>query len=244
MLKEDRPLVLALLAIAAALLLNVAAPLPVASNRQDKTTKTSTEEEPANVADWLHSAGFWEALFTGFIAIFAFYQISEARKGTQRQLRAYIHVTPNFIRSFDVATFPAISAKIENTGQTPAYAVRHRMQIELLPEPPQPGASLPDLRVNYAPPMVVHPNSQPYTISSVAERRFTGAEITQIRAGSHRIYVYGEVLYRDAFFHQHWTRFCSCIVADSATLVKLTNSYGPSNLKITFQIAPMGNDAD
>jgi hypothetical protein len=132
---------------------------------------------------------------------------------------------------------------MRNVGQTPAYSVTQRSEIALFPHPLPPKHRFPAVTGEGSPPSVLFPNV-PFNGAKTASQPFSVDEIANIRNRTARIYIFGNIQYRDAFRKRRWTTFAVGVAADDATLAKLTSNYGPSDLKITFQHAPIGNDAN
>jgi hypothetical protein len=162
-----------------------------------------------------------------------------ADETAQRQLRAYVSGTPEFIFSFDETHPPRIRFRIHNSGATPANEVRHRASIAALPGD---DFRLPILTTNFSAPCVLFPNTE-LRGSEEREAPLDPAAIAALREGSACLYCYGEIEYLDAFLHPHTTRFCHEVCADRETMQKLISLYGPDDLKIDFRIAPFGNMA-
>jgi hypothetical protein len=166
--------------------------------------------------------------------------IRSQEDNAKRQLRAYVSALPEFIYAFGENEFPRARFKIHNTGATPAHFVQYRGNVVIVSEPLVVGHRFPELESSFSAPVAAFPNL-PFLGRIQARDRFTKTDIIGVRTGSARIYVYGEVLYIDAFSEVQTTRFCASLAADSATLVKLTSRYEPDDLKIEFEAAPMGN---
>ncbi|HXQ53805.1 MAG TPA: hypothetical protein VN802_22125 [Stellaceae bacterium] len=186
----------------------------------------------------------WLVLMTGFLAAAAFWQGAIARDVARRQLRAYVTGAPLFTFAFDEKTRPAVRVSLTNSGQTPAHHLRERYKVDLLSHPPGPGMNLPIITSEFSAPMVLHPKGEPFFFRAICDRDFTEEEISRIRDGSARIYIYGELIYCDAFNTERHTRFFYSITADAETLRKLTSSYAKEDLFIRYEIAQIGNDAD
>ncbi len=209
----------------------------------------SLKAETVRVVEWFGSidANSWTAFgtivlaaLTVLLARIAWQQFTTSRA----QLRAYVALRPIHISSFDNDNRPIVELCIINTGITPAYRLRHHSQVEIFPHPLPDGFSLPPIRSEWSPPIVVFPNDpSAFTGTHTAGVAFTAEEIASIRAGSHRVYVFGLGVYRDAFGYERWTSYCSSIVADSETLERLTSNWPERNLNVRFETAPIGNDA-
>ena len=165
-----------------------------------------------------------------------------ARDTEKRQLRTYVAGVPKFIFSFDTDSLPRIRFEIKNIGRTPALRMQHRTEINTLPHPYKAGMRLDAPSGEFSPPMVLFPNTE-FFGTKMRAKAFTADEIAAIRDENARIYVYGEIRYVDVFGKQRTTTFCWGVIADAGTRQKLTSSYVPADLSITFEIAPMGNSA-
>jgi hypothetical protein len=100
---------------------------------------------------------------------------------------------------------PIARISIKNTGQTPAFRVIHwgnscfREFPLASPLPPKPPNMRP-LNSILGPGIISTKN---FNIPNP----LTPQEIARLRAGTGAIYVYGEILYRDAFGKEHFTRY-------------------------------------
>jgi hypothetical protein len=164
------------------------------------------------------------------------------RRSARRQLRAYVSAVVDFMFSFDDNHLSSASFTMKNVGQTPAYRLTHRTRIIIAPEPLPQGFKFSKLTGPGSPPIVLFPNV-PFNGTKTADRLFSTSEIASIRENTSRIYIYGEIRYRDVFGRRRWTKFSQFVSADIDTLSKLTSNYGPSDLKITFRHTSVGNDA-
>lgn len=151
-----------------------------------------------------------------------------------RQLRAYISVTCNFIRSFDDKTLASAKFRIRNCGATPAHMVRTVAAVSVFDYPLPESFHFPPITNQPGPSFALFP-AQDMRGESWANRPFTQAEIDELRAGKKRIYIYGTARYRDVFRCNRHTNFSASVRADSDTLIKLTSSYIPEDLQVTFE---------
>ncbi len=170
-------------------------------------------------------------VFTGIIAIFTillvtagFYQVFIARVATRKQLRAYV-----FIDTIDVVNIiapppetilppgswiyqsalgPLAFIAIKNSGQTPAYGVLNWGEIcfrefpltSVLPYGDRNALSL--IRTKLA----IPPGGK--TIKNIRiPQPLSDDEIAKLRAGTHAIYVYGDIVYKDIFGKKRFTNF-------------------------------------
>jgi hypothetical protein len=226
-----------------------AAPTPKIIEREKaqpetKVNSAQAPEKPTNSRDWNVSDTI--ALIAAFVAALQFgalvATIGVMILSARRQLRAYVSGQPNFIFSFDKINPIRVSFNLLNVGATPAHKVRHRGNVTIAPNPIVAGFALPELTNSFSPPLVLFPNLQ-FNGTIGAENVFSVAQIAQIIDGRAVIYAYGEILYEDIFGTERTTRFCSRAIADRETLQKLADNYGPKDLSVSFEVAPMGNSA-
>lgn len=175
-----------------------------------------------------------------FVALVVTFRIM--RRSARQQLRAYVSGRPKFIYSFDANFLASALIEIKNVGQTPAYHLTQRSEISVYPHPLPLDHRFPDLTSEPSPPVALFPGVD-FDGTKTASRLFSTEEIERIRTQSAKIYIYGKIMYRDAFRKRRWTTFASSVGADDDTLTKLTSNYGPTDLKITWHHASLGNDA-
>ncbi len=139
----------------------------------------------------------------------------------ERQLRAYVRFgmvvdtkteiridagapDATYIKKEDIW----IEVNFENAGQTPALDVMHACSLDILPYPdpvPFPKPVYDETKSRF----VLHPNLRAPWITPVkSDRDFSRTEFEQIKLGKdRRLYLFGEVRYRDVFGKTHYTRF-------------------------------------
>jgi hypothetical protein len=214
------------------------------AQKEAKPNSTQAPNEPAEAKGWSLSDKI--AAIASVVALLQFgaliWTIGVMRSSAQRQLRAYVSGRPNFIFSFDKTKVIRVSFNLLNVGVTPAHKVRHRGNVVIAPNPIVAGFALPELTSSLSAPLVLFPNLQ-FNGFIAAESVLNEAQIAQIIEGTASIYVYGEVFYEDIFGTERTARFCSRTLADRETLQKLANNYGPTDLIVNFEVAPMGNNA-
>lgn len=172
----------------------------------------------------------WSA-FAVFIAALALaasvYQGWVARDQEKRQLRAYVYVVP-VVRDFQVAKQPVIGVTIKNGGQTPAYDFSVALNGDILPYPQtgslrtegyQPGAIQISHEVGVG--AFIY-QSHEYTLTAKGKNLPTRADYDEVMNGSKkRLYVWGRLLYLDAFWKHHFLDFCFTFNGDELA----SNSY-------------------
>jgi len=153
--------------------------------------------------------------------------IAQMQRAEERELRAYVTAEGGTISNVFPAQLPVaayiallrmptstplnngfmqVEVTIKNSGKTPAYRVEHWANVQgseyplvspLIPE----GAR----SSGYMSRAIISPggtNQKPITAVAL-----TADQLTTLGAGTHAIYVYGEIRYRDAFGKDRWTRY-------------------------------------
>jgi len=162
------------------------------------------------------------AVLTVGLLFFAAYQAWLTRDTAKRQLRAYVVIKDNVLKSHQIAADGKMSIQVTtiftNTGQTPAYKVRivSRLKIMTFEEagkfdssiPPLEDASVSTLGTNAA-------SHSPSPRGSTCSRK----EFDEICLGTEkRLFVYGIITYRDAFKKRRYSRFCDSFVMTGGIL--------------------------
>lgn len=127
---------------------------------------------------------------------------------------------------------PVAHAQIKNTGQTPAFNVEHWgnmcfREFPLQSELPGRDEGLRMSRSILGPGIM---NTKTFGIGPI----LTDAQVAELRASTAALYVYGEILYEDAFKRKHFTRY------------RLTHneSSGVVGVSTELTFADKGNEAD
>jgi len=172
-------------------------------------------------------------IFTGIIAIFTillvaagFYQAAVTRAATRKQLRAYV-----FVETMDVLNVtgnapppipgqpppqvgpwiyrpdigPAVMMIIKNTGQTPAYDVVHYGNLCVAEYRPSPNLP-PQIHIPTATKVAIPPDGKTSKFVNLPQP-LTDDEINQLRTGTHAIYLFGRITYKDIFNKKRFTNF-------------------------------------
>ncbi len=133
------------------------------------------------------------------------------RDTAQRQLRAYVAITPSRISQIGPDKKLAFTFMQLNGGQTPAYAANHSGVILLLDHPIPEDFPFPEIPKE-RPSRSTLPPRIPFLGNILATQNFTQAEWIEIfqgvPAGGKRLYFFGRLDYRDAFGHERWNTFC------------------------------------
>ena len=198
-----------------------AAPAPVVTE-EEPVNDTAQEAPPLSVGfqeaggesggwyQWTHEP---TAVFTACIAFFTFilamaggYHVYVAGATARRQLRAYVFITQTEVNGVASTTQPVSQLVIRNTGQTPAHDVMvyGNMIFDEFPLK----KDLPVLV--FSDPQLTKENLGPgserykweYALTPLNEE-----QITKMHAGTHALYVYGEIRYRDVFRKKRFTKY-------------------------------------
>jgi hypothetical protein len=146
------------------------------------------------------------ALFTFMLAMAGGYHVYVAGSTARRQLRAYVFITQTEINGVAAQTQPVSQLVIRNTGQTPAHDVMvyGNMVFDEFPLK----KDLPVLV--FSDPQLTRENLGPgserykweYALTPLTED-----QIAKMHAGTHALYVYGEIRYRDVFKKKRFTKY-------------------------------------
>lgn len=154
------------------------------------------------------TANLWMMLLGGAVAVGAVLQFGAwiaLIVTTRRQVRAYVFVAGAEIIDVEIGAVPIVQVEIKNAGQTPAHELRHVWRCGFFEHPlnqklPLPLPSEPSARTHLAPGASVKTHR-------IAEKQLTGAANTELTNRATALYVYGEILYKDAFNRQRFTRY-------------------------------------
>jgi hypothetical protein len=162
---------------------------------------------------------FFLMIFTGLLVRVGYKQ----EQTTRRQMRAFVYL--DTISIYNIAPpinplpgyqptgaqlvsreeGPLAIIRIKNTGNTPAYQVRHRAVIAVGPYPRE--GKLPPIDRNAPAPYASLPPGGITTKMIKAPHPLTDAQILGVRTGTIAIWVYGEIQYRTAFRQKRKTEF-------------------------------------
>lgn len=131
-----------------------------------------------------------------------------------RQLRAYVSVYPAALENIHPDHPPIFSFAETNNGLTPAYGREHRGMMDILPHPLPESFIVPELPISRTQSrFTLFPKVTPAPRGNIVpwERKFLQAEwieIFEAKEGGRRLYVFGQVSYKDCFKKERWTKFC------------------------------------
>ena len=158
----------------------------------------------------------WLVRFTGVLALVAalqllalVWQVLTSRDAAEKELRAYLGISKIFLDISD-PTLPVGNVEIKNFGRTPAYDVRQWVGIlpgtfPLTIEPP---------RSTLEGSSSILPMDVPQT-SIVPLKKTIPPNITFGNPDGITIYVYGEVVYKDAYKRKGEQNSDTCMVEPS-----------------------------
>jgi hypothetical protein len=178
-------------------------------------------------------------------------QVAITRKSSEQQLRAYVVMMDGTIRNVanpkqafrgevikptgaeitNTAVGPLVRATIKNTGQTPAFKVRHWAEICFRERPLT--SELPPLEIADSAPFSVLGPGVISTKTRYLNKPLTEIQIAALRDGTAAIYFYGEIQYVDAFKVKRSTKY------------RLFHNISTGSIGVTTDIsfADQGNEA-
>ncbi len=130
-----------------------------------------------------------------------------ARESAERQLRAYLSMTPMGIGGFSDGKIVSIEFMPQNHGQTPAYEVQHVFGIEIFPNPLPSGFTLPAATHEITTLFSVFPGTKNNRTWFNRKAAITQKEIDLIRTDAKRLYCWGVTHYVDAFKEKRYVQF-------------------------------------
>jgi hypothetical protein len=155
-----------------------------------------------------------------------------------RQLRAYVftELDESDHPTFKPGSEVIIPIRARNRGQTPAYRVSQWVDIEIFPEPftgefPTPVITTPTSFLDLGP-------TGQFLIMAQIARPLTGDELAGLQNGTMRIYVFGEIRYRDAFAFRRGSR------QPRFTKFRYQVHHAPNGAPIGLLASPEGNHAN
>lgn len=165
-------------------------------------------------------------------------QVRDARKSSERQLRAYVVVLPNVLINQDPhnnITYE-FQPTIKNTGETPAYDLHYLAKCDVLPTPLPAGY---DLTLRQNPNNTILPSigmlgrDETSFMIVPLNRILTTSQEQEIHAPTApqnlRLHVWGTVYYTDAFHKEQWANFCFYILWGSAGIPAWISTHQHNN---------------
>ena len=130
--------------------------------------------------------------------------VEDAKHNAELQLRAYVFPEYVAVEGISEPKPPTIRIKLQNSGQTPAYHVTHRMRADFR-KPDDANYPLTaddpwDSQATFAPRVNVDADQ-------IFKRIITEQDRVAFDAGNLYFCVYGEIRYRDVFGQARWTKY-------------------------------------
>jgi hypothetical protein len=191
---------------------------------RDEIAKYCGTDDKKEKQDWAHKyicdvriTDSYIALFTGLLMAVTigligvgYFTLHQMRVAEQRELRAYIGVVilRETISQLNPNTRPRVPIVIKNFGQTPAYDVEVTTNIVPAEFPRSGALPFAGEESGEGSRTIIHPGQELHT-DCVAEKPLDAAEANRLRTESatRRLYLHGEVTYRDVFRKRHTTNF-------------------------------------
>lgn len=172
---------------------------------------------------WFKDPAMFLLTFVTFIALiaYAYYTrdlalstqllVTNTKRNSETQLRAYVAAEPGPIYHVNAVGSPLVAyLVIRNTGQTPAYEVKRTIGISLLAPPVPPRRDLLGRVRRVEGVLVLQPRAQNHILETL-KRILTEGEVAKIISPGGeklRIYVFGTITYKDVFGGEHFTHYC------------------------------------
>jgi hypothetical protein len=129
--------------------------------------------------------------------------VRSAEKTAERQLRAYVGITEATVSNFGIGKNLKVSMTIKNSGQTPAYRVAKHYSIMGGEYPRKDPLPRIDVRGHFS---TLGPG-EIHILEFAMQVPLPGSACAQITNGDAAIYVWGRVMYEDAFGYNRETHF-------------------------------------
>jgi hypothetical protein len=194
----------------------------VASSENDGRPNPRITGEPRH---WIEYGVFVFVVITAVAtATAAWYTRREAMSSVdngRRQLRAYVFPDQASLIWGGTAKPTVAEIVIKNSGQTPAYRLSTAATIGVRGYPLADDIPVPPLPPN----RTVVPPAGGYTLSAGMEKPLTSDQLKGIQKGNQAVYVFGSIVYADAFGECRMTQYRFYYVgagADDGSHVDLT----------------------
>lgn len=123
----------------------------------------------------------------------------------EQQLRAYISVTPDNVAAWNQPGNISVSFNIENHGQTVGSDLRYDYGLDIIGRLPS-DAVMPPTTDRITANNSLFPKDK-RSVKLEFKRTVTATEVADVESDVKRLYVWGTLLYRDAFGKQRTTGF-------------------------------------
>ena len=143
---------------------------------------------------------------TAVIASATLLLFCDSKDSSERQLRAYIWAKPKKKKVDIVAGIsPKVTFIVRNDGQTPGYNVRHFIDMKILPFNIKEGTLRDHDLSGAGSKFVLNPTGT--SELGINPRIITAQEIADMASGKSVMFIWGKIIYRDAFDEIRTTRF-------------------------------------
>jgi hypothetical protein len=189
------------------------------------------------------------AVMTAILVGVGVWTLCLTKRSDEKKLRAYLNVSPQKIQ---LNRYPDTESKMQvkiplriiNSGQTPAYNIRHVMLIDIFPL----SLLVDDYfgeELNKMPEASNIVGSRDY-VEGYPEKYFTIDEFNQAvgNDASKRICIYGKICYDDIFEKTRTTNFCRLVRFDQESIEKLKSEVAVGELNVVYEFAKIHNDAN
>ncbi len=135
--------------------------------------------------------------------------VRETRQTGERQLRAYISITPKNVMNWKLNTVTnrvGFEFEIRNHGQSPGFEICYDYWMGFADSPFPKGFELPSVDRQYDQNNSLFPDAE-VPVRLIFERVLTAEEINDIELGSKRFHLWGIMRYRDIFKENRTPKF-------------------------------------
>jgi hypothetical protein len=172
--------------------------------------KRESTEQPTNPSDHKDGDSIWIILAgigTILLALAGIAQYTLSRESNEKQLRAYVFITPSNEPLIGTGVILDAIAKfhIINAGKTPAYNMRYILKTEIRERPLTTILGFSENDEFTAPSSVYMGN--PFLVKILMSNEYINNERAIIGHRTKAVYVWGKILYEDTFGKSHETAF-------------------------------------
>lgn len=180
------------------------------NRKSDLCAQWKAADAAEEAADWAARSFVATIVGTGLLI----WTLWETRQTSRRELRAYVDVAETGFSDGTHIERPAhlvkgvisAAAVIRNSGQTPAKSIIHWSAVTIC-KIDEENTLVPASSVGIPSDDNSLPAGGTMTAIRVMERKPTAAERRGIKAGTHAVYIYGRVTYRDVFGVSHASNY-------------------------------------
>lgn len=152
--------------------------------------------------------------------------VRQSERNGERQLRAYLAITPTAISGFRANAAARIECAVRNLGQTPAQRVRHRYSVAVLPHPLPARHKFAAPNRDGANPFALLPKDE--TLALFDSDAFTAQQVEAVSRNEARIHCWGYTEYVDIFRVKWRSRFAVSVGGEAFSRAASLPSDHPS----------------